>query len=53
MAQETPWFAGEPAPSVADLRAEFGLAGVTFDRDIRKDWQPYYLRLIGTSIRYV
>jgi len=53
MAQETPWFAGEPAPSVADLRAEFGLAGVTFDRDIRKDWQPYYLRLIGTSIRDV
>ena len=51
MAQETPWFAGEQAPSVADLRAEFGLAGVTFDRDVRREWHPYYLRLIGTSIR--
>jgi hypothetical protein len=51
MAQELPWFAGEPAPSVADLRAEFGLAGVTFDREVRREWQPYYLRLIGTGIR--
>src|SRR5689334_11060017 len=51
MAQEVPWFVGEPAPSVADLRAEFGLAGVSFDRDVRREWQPYYLRLIGTSIR--
>ena len=51
MAQETPWFPGSPAPSVADLRAEFGLAGVGFDRDVRPEWQPYYLRLIGTSLR--
>jgi hypothetical protein len=51
MAQEVPWFAGEPAPGVADLRAEFGLAGVSFDRDVRREWQPYYLRMIGTSIR--
>ena len=51
MAQEEPWFAGLPAPSVADLRAEFGLAGVAFDRDVRRDWQPYYLRMIGTSLR--
>jgi hypothetical protein len=51
MAQEDPWFPGSPAPSVADLRAEFGLAGVSFDRDVRREWQPYYLRLIGTSVR--
>jgi hypothetical protein len=51
MAQEEPWFPGSPAPSVADLRAEFGLAGVSFDRDVRREWQPYYLRLIGTSVR--
>lgn len=51
MAQETPWFPGSPAPSVADLRAEFGLAGVTFARDIRREWQPYYLNMIGTSLR--
>ena len=51
MAQEEPWFPGSPAPSVADLRAEFGLAGVTFDRGVRADWQPYYLRMIGTSLR--
>src|SRR5438874_467377 len=51
MAQEEPWFAGSPAPSVADLRAEFGLAGVAFDRSVRHEWQPYYLRMIGTSLR--
>jgi hypothetical protein len=51
MAQELPWFSGSPAPSVSDLRAEFGLAGVSFDRDVRRDWQPYYLRMIGTSLR--
>ena len=51
MAQEEPWFPGLAAPSVADLRAEFGLAGVTFDRGVRSDWQPYYLRMIGTSLR--
>ena len=51
MAQETPWFPGSPAPSVADLRAEFGLAGVSFDREVRAEWQPYYLRMIGTSLR--
>ena len=51
MAQETPWFPGAPSPSVADLRAEFGLAGVSFDRDVRREWQPYYLRMIGTSLR--
>lgn len=51
MAQEVPWFPGASAPSVADLRAEFGLAGVSFDRDVRREWQPYYLRMIGTSIR--
>ena len=53
MAQEEPWFPGAPAPSAADLRAEFGLAGVSFDRDVRADWQPYYLRMIGTSLRDV
>ena len=51
MAQEAPWFPGAPSPSVADLRAEFGLAGVSFDRDVRREWQSYYLRMIGTSIR--
>ena len=51
MAQEVPWFPGESAPSVADLRAEFGLSGVSFDRDVRREWQPYYVRMIGTSLR--
>lgn len=51
MNQEEPWFPGTPAPSAADLRAEFGLAGVSFDRDVRAEWHPYYLRMIGTSLR--
>jgi hypothetical protein len=51
MAQEPPWFPGLPSPTVADLRAEFGLTGVTFDAGVRADWQPYYLRMIGMSIR--
>jgi hypothetical protein len=51
MAQETPWFPGMPAPTVADLRAEFGLAGVSFGREVKREWQPYYLNMIGTSLR--
>src|SRR5262249_7557988 len=51
MAQEAPWFAGTTAPTQSDLRAEFGLAGVSFGAEVRPDWQPYYLRLIESSLR--
>lgn len=51
MAQEAPWFAGAPAPTSGDLRTEFGLAGVSFGAEVRADWQPYYLRLIESSLR--
>ena len=53
LAQETPWFPGSGAPTLTDLRTEFGIAGVTFDRSVDPAWQPYYLRMVATSIRDV
>ncbi|HKO15549.1 MAG TPA: hypothetical protein VJU87_04880 [Gemmatimonadaceae bacterium] len=49
-AQEAVWFPGMPGPTVADLRGEFGLAGVSFGEDVPAEWRPYYLRMIGTSL---
>lgn len=50
MAQQVPWFAGDPAPTASDLMAEFGLASVTFTRDVPETWRPYYLRELETAL---
>jgi hypothetical protein len=50
-AQSTPWFAGDPAPSVADLAAEFGLADISFAPSVPAQWRPYYLRELGDGLR--
>ncbi len=34
LAQSEPWFAGDPAPTPGDITAEFGVASVTFGRDV-------------------
>ena len=44
MSQSEPWFPGDDGPAVSDLIAEFGLAGVTFTRNVPLDWRPYYTR---------
>lgn len=49
-AQEAVWFPGDGGPTVAELRREFGVASVGFDRDVPAAWRPYYLRLVQTSL---
>ena len=50
-AQSTPWFAGDPAPTVPDLAAEFGLADVSFASSVPSQWRPYYLRELADGLR--
>jgi len=50
-AQDTPWFAGDPAPTAPDLAAEFGLADVSFDPSVPSQWRPYYLRELADGLR--
>lgn len=50
-AQSTPWFAGDPAPTVPDLSAEFGLTDVSFASSVPAQWRPYYLRELADGLR--
>lgn len=50
-AQSTPWFAGDPAPTVLDLTTEFGLADVSFAASVPAPWRPYYLRELADGLR--
>jgi hypothetical protein len=49
-AQEKVWYPGFPAPSTADLKREFALRGVEFDRDVPLSWRPYYRRMLGDAL---
>ena len=49
-AQEEPWFPGSGGPSAGQLRQRFGLASVSFDRDVPAEWRPYYRRLLASSL---
>jgi hypothetical protein len=49
-AQEKVWYPGFPAPSTADLKREFGLRAVEFDRDVPLSWRPYYRRMLGNAL---
>jgi len=49
-AQEKVWYPGFPAPSTADLKREFGLRRVEFDRDVPLSWRPYYRRMLGNAL---
>lgn len=49
-AQETVWYPGFPAPTTADLKRAYGLAGVGFDPDVPMHWRPYYRRMLGESL---
>jgi hypothetical protein len=50
-AQEGPWFPGDPAPSIDDLRREFGVASVRFDAGVPAPWRPYYRRVLAEGLR--
>jgi hypothetical protein len=52
-AQEEPWFPGSGGPTAAQLRQRFGLASVSFDREVPAEWRPYYRRLLASSIEDV
>src|SRR5690606_6948876 len=50
MAQETPWFPGSGGPSTAELRQRFGLASVSFDREVPAEWRPFYQRGLARAL---
>lgn len=49
-AQEEVWFPGMPGASVAELKAAFGLASVSFDDDVPTEWRPFHLRAVKRGI---
>ncbi len=49
-AQEHPWFPGSGGPSADELRQRYGLAVVSFDREVPAEWRPYYRRMLATSL---
>ncbi len=51
VAQSTPWFPGDPGPSVVDLAGEFGIANVSFMRNVPMSWRPYYTRELQGALR--
>jgi len=50
LAQDVPWFPGDPGPSPADLEMQFGLGDVTFTRAVPESWRPYYLRELDSAL---
>ena len=51
LAQDPPWFPGDPGPTASDLTAEFGLYDVTFSRGVPGAWRPYYLSELQRGLR--
>lgn len=49
-AQEQPWFPGSGGPSADELRQRYGLAVVSFDREVPTEWRPYYRRMLATAL---
>ena len=49
-AQETAWFPGAGGPSGNELRQRYGLASVTFDREVPVEWRPYYRGLLQQAL---
>ncbi len=50
-AQQRPWMPGDSTVGAQVLAAEFELGSVTFARDVRPDWRPYYLGELETALR--
>ena len=49
-AQETAWFPGAGGPSTDELRQRYGLAAVSFDREVPVEWRPYYRGLLQDAL---
>src|SRR6185437_5277409 len=50
LAQDAPWFPGDPGPSAADVVGQFRLAGVSFAHTVPEAWRPYYLRELDSAL---
>lgn len=50
LAQDAPWFPGDPGPSAADVVGQFRLAGVSFVHTVPEAWRPYYLRELDSAL---
>jgi hypothetical protein len=48
-AQERAWLPGDPAPTVRDLQARFGVT-VSYDAGARANWRPFYQRTLEHAI---
>lgn len=51
LAQERVWFAGDSGATVDETVAALGLASLSFDRDVPRTWQGYYLRQLEDGVR--
>lgn len=49
-AQEDVWFPGFDAPTVGELKRQFGIASIGFDDDAPVAWRPYYLRMVRSAL---
>jgi hypothetical protein len=49
-AQERPWFPGFEGPPRRDLEDRFGIAAIEFPESMPAHWQPYYRRMLATSL---
>ncbi len=48
-AQERAWITGDPAPTIRDLQARFGVS-ITYDWTTRTSWRPYFQRSLEGAI---
>jgi hypothetical protein len=49
-AQDRPWFAGGPSPTPGAVIGMFGLKAITFDRDVPREWRPFFTQMIATAL---
>jgi hypothetical protein len=50
-AQEVVWLPGSPGPSDAAMRVDLPGVTVQFDPRVREAWQPYYRKMLVSSVR--
>jgi hypothetical protein len=49
-AQDEVWFPGLPAPTARAVADRFDLKTITFDRDVPRDWRPFYVQMIASAL---
>lgn len=51
LAQEPIWYPGFGGPPERELQERYGLASVTFGKDVDPEWRPYFRRLLDVGLR--